>query len=98
MDADGYLLEESAVLSACARAMGRIIRGMPILTGFREDALDHAEPGWQTGEISRRDEERRTNEDGSRPGSRDPEPAWIRPRSPVPSSTALRPNSPTDSA
>jgi hypothetical protein len=43
LDADGYLLEESAVLSACAWAIGRIIRGMPILTGFREDARDYAE-------------------------------------------------------
>ena len=43
VDADGYLLQESAVLSACAWAMGQIVRGKPTLTGFREDALDYAE-------------------------------------------------------
>ena len=43
VDADGYILEESAVLSACAWAIGQIVRGKPILTGFREDALDYAE-------------------------------------------------------
>jgi len=43
VDADGYLVEESAVLSACAWAIGQILHGKPILTGFREDALDYAE-------------------------------------------------------
>jgi hypothetical protein len=43
VDADGYLVEESAVLSACAWAIGQIIQGKPILTGFREDALHYAE-------------------------------------------------------
>jgi hypothetical protein len=43
VDADGYLLEDSAVLSACAWAIGRALRDQPILTGFREDALDYAE-------------------------------------------------------
>ena len=43
VDADGYLVEESAVLSACAWAIAQIIRGKPILTGFREDALHYAE-------------------------------------------------------
>lgn len=43
VDADGYLLQESAVLSACAWAVGQIVRGKPTLTGFREDALDYAE-------------------------------------------------------
>ena len=43
VDADGYLVEESAVLSACAWAIGQITQGKPILTGFREDALHYAE-------------------------------------------------------
>jgi hypothetical protein len=43
VDADGYLVQESAVLSACAWAVGQIVRGKPTLTGFREDALDYAE-------------------------------------------------------
>jgi hypothetical protein len=43
VDADGYLVEESAVLSACAWAIGRIVQGKPTLTGFREGALDYAE-------------------------------------------------------
>jgi hypothetical protein len=43
VDADGYFVEGSAVLSACAWAIGRILRGKPILTGFHEDALDYAE-------------------------------------------------------
>jgi hypothetical protein len=43
VDADGYLVEESAVLSACTWAIGQILHGKPILTGFREDALDYAE-------------------------------------------------------
>ena len=43
VDADGYLVEESAVLSACAWAIGQIVRGKSTLTGFREDALDYAE-------------------------------------------------------
>jgi hypothetical protein len=43
VDADGYLVEESAVLSACAWAIGQIIQGKPILTGFGEDALHYAE-------------------------------------------------------
>lgn len=43
VDADGYLVEESAVLSACAWAIGRIVQGKTILTGFREDALDYAD-------------------------------------------------------
>jgi AAA domain len=43
VDSDGYLVEDSAVLSACAWAIGRIIRDKPILTGFREEALDYAE-------------------------------------------------------
>ena len=43
VDADGYLVEESAVLSACAWAIGRIVQDKPTLTGFREDALDYAE-------------------------------------------------------
>ena len=121
VDADGYLVEESAVLSACAWAIGQIVRGKSTLTGFREDALDYAEglqkltgvtkiladsirnavpeavsggvtaavtvalgavggplaaaarrhgrqPGCQAGEISRRDEGRRADEDGGRRG------------------------------
>ena len=43
VDADGYLLEDSAVLSACAWAIGRILRDQTILTGFREEVLDYAE-------------------------------------------------------
>ena len=43
VDADGYLVEESAVLSACAWAIGQIVRGKSTLTGFREDAMDYAE-------------------------------------------------------
>lgn len=43
VDADGYLLEDSAVLSACACAIGRTLRDQPILTGSREEALDYAE-------------------------------------------------------
>lgn len=43
VDADGYLLEDSAVLSACAWAIGRILRDQPILSGFREEVLDYAE-------------------------------------------------------
>jgi hypothetical protein len=43
VDADGYLVEESAVLAACTWAIGQILHGKPILTGFREDALDYAE-------------------------------------------------------
>ena len=43
VDADGYLVEESAVLSACAWAIGRIVQGKPTLTGFHDDALDYAE-------------------------------------------------------
>jgi hypothetical protein len=43
VDADGYFVQESAVLSACAWAIGQIIQGKPILTGFREDALNYAE-------------------------------------------------------
>jgi hypothetical protein len=43
IDADGYLVEESAVLSACTWAIGRIVQDKPTLTGFREDALDYAE-------------------------------------------------------
>lgn len=43
VDADGYFVEDSAVLSACAWAIAQIIRGKPILTGFREDALRYAE-------------------------------------------------------
>jgi hypothetical protein len=43
VDADGYLVEESAALSACAWAIGQVIRGKPTLTGFRSCALDHAE-------------------------------------------------------
>src|ERR1035438_8427425 len=33
VDADGYLVEESAVLSACAWAIGQIVRGKSTLTG-----------------------------------------------------------------
>jgi AAA domain-containing protein len=43
VDADGYLLEESAVLSACAWAVGRLAQGKPIMSGFSEDALDYAD-------------------------------------------------------
>jgi hypothetical protein len=43
LDADGYLLEDSVVLSACAWAVGRILRDQTILTGFREEVLDYAE-------------------------------------------------------
>jgi hypothetical protein len=43
VDADGFLVEESALLSACAWAIGRIVQGKPTLTGFHEDALDYAE-------------------------------------------------------
>jgi hypothetical protein len=43
VNADGYLVEESAVLSACAWAMGRIAQGKSTLTGFRQDALHYAE-------------------------------------------------------
>lgn len=43
VNADGFLVEESAVLSACAWAIGQIVRGKPTLTGFREDALDYAD-------------------------------------------------------
>lgn len=43
VDADGYLVEESAVLSACAWAVGRLAQGKPIMTGFSEDALDYAD-------------------------------------------------------
>jgi AAA domain len=43
VDADGYLVEESALLSSCAWAIGQILHGKPILTGFREDALNYAE-------------------------------------------------------
>jgi hypothetical protein len=43
VDADGYLVEESAVLSACAWAIGQIVRGKSTLIGFREDALNYAE-------------------------------------------------------
>jgi hypothetical protein len=43
VDADGYLLEDSAVLSACAWTIGRILRDQTILTGFSEEVLDYAE-------------------------------------------------------
>jgi AAA domain-containing protein len=39
VDADGLLIEESAVLSACAWAIGQVSRGQTILTGFEQDAL-----------------------------------------------------------
>jgi hypothetical protein len=39
VDADGFLVQESAVLSACAWAVGRVTRGQTIITGFHQDAL-----------------------------------------------------------
>jgi hypothetical protein len=38
IDADGYLVPESGVVSACAWAIGQVERGKPTLTGFRGDA------------------------------------------------------------
>ena len=38
VDADGYLIEQTGVVSACAWAIGRIGNGKPTLTGFRDDA------------------------------------------------------------
>ena len=38
VDADGFLVEDSAVLSACAWAVGRVSRGQTILTGFQPKA------------------------------------------------------------
>lgn len=38
VDADGYLVPESGVVSACAWAIGQVERGKPTLTGFRGDA------------------------------------------------------------
>jgi AAA domain len=38
VDADGYLVPESGVVSACAWAIGQAERGKPPLTGFRDDA------------------------------------------------------------
>ncbi len=38
VDADGYLVESSGIVSACAWAIGRIASGKPTLTGFRDEA------------------------------------------------------------
>ena len=43
VDAGGYLIEESAVLSACAWAVGQVVRSNKTLTGFHQDALGYAE-------------------------------------------------------
>jgi AAA domain len=43
VDADGYLRQESGVVSACAWAIGQVERGKPTLTGFRGDAEDFTE-------------------------------------------------------
>jgi hypothetical protein len=43
IDADGYLIEKSGVVSACAWAIGRIANGKPTLTGFRDDAETYTE-------------------------------------------------------
>jgi hypothetical protein len=43
VDADGFLAEESAVLSACAWAIGQVSRGQTTFTGFQQDALRYAE-------------------------------------------------------
>jgi hypothetical protein len=43
VDADGYLVPESGVVSACAWAIGQVERGKPTLTGFRSDAENFTE-------------------------------------------------------
>jgi hypothetical protein len=42
IDADGFLVEESAVLSACAWAIGQVSRGQPILAASIRDAVPDA--------------------------------------------------------
>lgn len=43
VDADGFLVEQSAVLSSCAWATGQILRGRSPLAGFPQDATRHAD-------------------------------------------------------
>jgi AAA domain len=43
VDADGCLAEQSTVLSACAWAVGQVVRDRPSPTGFDQDALRYAD-------------------------------------------------------
>jgi hypothetical protein len=43
VDANGFLVERSAILSACAWATGQVLHGKSPFGGFRQDALAYAD-------------------------------------------------------